>query len=504
MRYRVTAGTAYAALFLCLTSGAVETTWYALADDPEATPFGYQKVTIGESATYRGRGALRNRLVHFASAEALGTKAEIRTTTDYFLTQDGLFLGMYREQQYGEATVVTEAWGEEDGLKMTKRVVGEEAVTEKTIPLPKNVFFATSPSFVYPVMKAEGQATSFALFDFEHMGLIQVNAYPAGARKTTLPSGGFDAERYSVEMVNPAAGILTGRQMLYFDGNGRLVLSETLDDAKRTVAVMYLTDEDVVKRVKARREHASPLPYQGMPLAPLHGYLVLIKLNEDEVGRASFILYDKSDVGSYRIEHWVRFVGPEEERAHTANLYLDNDLTCLRMNVNGKVIDREREKVDVSYTRTMVHGERDITWTAWASNMSKEGEGGRRQGRLETADPVYAMDKHLFPGFALIASQVPLRIGAGYKIPVFLSGFNQAGFCQVRVVRKMETESGALYQLELMGFVGRYIMLVNEKHLLVRLMMPMDAQGERMLIYDLVNPPKPNAAAGGEEREQRQ
>lgn len=470
--------------------GGTETLWYALADKVGETPYGYQKTVLNEPAVYKGHSARRNRVVHSVSIHGMGVRSDLLTTTDYYLDREGNLLGYYKKTEYGEMTTVMEAWGEDEGLKVTKQLLGSEKTFDRTVPVPPDAMFPTSPSFLYPLVKDAAGRVSFDMFDFERLGTLRVAAAPEGTTTVSLPSGEFQARAFTMQIADLATGVVSGKQKLYFDKDGRLVLSETFGSGGKVESVFHLTTKNVVDRVEPKEQAAQALPYQGIPFRAREAYLILISMQGEEAGRASFIFYESSDVGEYRIEYTTRFVGPTEERAQTVNMYLDTDLTCLRYLVNGKVYDKDREKVDVSYNRNMVHTGRGITWEAWAEGLDKD-EGGDRQGKIENADKVYVIDLHLFPGFALIASQLPLKIGESLKVPVFHSSLGKAGFYQASVTSKYSVGGETLYLVDMVGFAGRFVLYVDENHLLRRLIMPLDAEGERSLVYDLVTAPRP-------------
>ena len=460
--------------------------WYALAENQEAPPYGYQHFSGDTPSIYKGRRARRVTLNMVYKVEALGQSVDGSNSREYYIEPGGGLMAFTVKRAAGEECIISEGEFRRDGLYVRRYKEGSPPEEPAKITPPENVMFAVGPSFLWPVVKDSDGAVSVSLFDESTFGVMSAVAVPGGSAAVNTGGRRTQARRYTVDIFG-AEGGARGKQVLYFDpSNGTLVLSETIGPGGSVESVMYQTDAGVARRIVPRRIRPDVLPAREFRYVPFEPSLYVASIKEGELGRGYFMLKPQASVGRYEIEEGLRLVGPQEERRNTSTLYLDQDLTLVRYNSEGKVTDPTGDVVNVSYNRSAQRGARFLTWTGWAKDVVSGKPGASKQGQYRLDDRVFLLDNNLVSGFAALASQVPLYPGQTFTVGVFHSGLQKLGMMNIAVREKVSVQDEQWYAVDFSGFCGRYLMYIDENNRLRRAVLVMGAQGERDITYDIV------------------
>ncbi|MBN1809022.1 MAG: hypothetical protein JW909_08120 [Planctomycetes bacterium] len=474
-------------LLAVLSPGLYAETWYALAESMDVRPYGYLYYSGEVPAVYGGARSRRAVMRQVYSIETLGQRTDGENYKEFHMEPEGGLVGFIARQKANDATEISDGEFRKDGLYIRRYTEGSppDAAPRRTVP-PKDIFFATSPSFLWPMVRDSETPVAFNLYDIMTFSIRPTVARPAGMRAVRIRGKSWNTRKVLMETYN-SQGALQYRQALYFDtAGGLLVLSENLDRSGKPESVMYLADKDVVKDHAARVIRPDVLPAKRLPFVPDRPYLYTVSIKSGELGRGFFMLNASTGVGRYGMEEKIRLVGPQEERKGSAALHLGSDLGIARYRMSGKVVDPTGKNVNVGYSRGAICTGKSLDWDAWVIDHVAGNAAKKITGTYDLTDSVYVIDDHLFSGLAVLASQVPLSPGMTARVGMYHANLHSLGMMNLTVGNKATVGDRSLYVVDLVGFCGRYVLYVQDDGILRRAVLVLGPQGERDITYEVV------------------
>ena len=300
-RVRLTA----AVVLLCMTSAwAGAETWYALSESMDVRPYGYLRYSGEVPAIFKGAKSRKAVMRQVYSVETLGRRMDGENYKEFQMELQGGLMAFIARQKSGESTVISEGEFRRDGLYVQQYAEGSppEASPRRTTP-PGDVLFATSPSFLWPIVKNADKPVTFRLYDIMTFSLKPTVAKPAGMQVVTIGTKTWNTRKFMMETLAPGGGAREGatRMMAQY-----LEIKRAHPDCLlfyRMGDFYELFFDDAVKAAKAlditltrRGKHdGRDVPMCGVPVHAAEGYLarlirrgfrVAVAEQTEEIGRA--------------------------------------------------------------------------------------------------------------------------------------------------------------------------------------------------------------------------
>jgi len=316
-----------------------------------------------------------------------------------------------------------------------------EVVLEHTVRTPPEMIIPHDTSFIPKAVKAaKGAGGKVIVLSVESLGLVEMQIAPAGTEEIRVGGRKRTAERYDV--VAGAKGTpqaLRKRSRLYFDlETDEMLLSVEDEPSRKQRRRIELSERRVENALRRFRQRGDGLRPKKLPSGKLT-YLV----RRDGVEAGTVEAQFEAD-GDARVKLTsTRTLGADVEKAEVV-ITPQGFPVSYKLDGAARLISATGEPVEKPYSLECGFQPRRITRLYVA--------GETRQSRPRPLDgKVFLFDRNAPELFAVIASQLELKLGAGADLGVYHARDGEAAIISFTVVSSGEGVDGPYYVVHVRG-----------------------------------------------------
>ncbi len=336
--------------------------------------------------------------------------------------------------------------GSAEGLRglMMRVTRNGEVVMNKVLPVPAETIIPVDMSFVPGlVRRAGGKGGTAAIFAVETLSLVQMHITPAGTEKIEIGGRKVDAERYNV--VSAAKGTpapLRKRHTLYYEpGTTKLLVSIEDDPGRKQRTRVENARRSVEGSLRRLRQRGDPLRPRRLPWPA--GWTETYVVKRDGVAAGSVEVRIEGAPGGLQRLLSKRALGSDTEEA-TALITAEGFGRSYAVEGSARLMKPTGEIEKRSYSVDVDVAPSKITHILAA--------GAKRREKSRPLDgKVFLLDRNAPGLFAIIASQLELKLGFSANVPVYHCRDGEAAVLSFTVGSSGEGPDGPYFVVYVRG-----------------------------------------------------
>jgi len=374
----------------------------------------------------------------------LGAEEDL-DAVQYYFSKPGSprILGFAIKQKTGQVEQYTEGALTPNGLQC--RVIRNgEVLLEKTFPVPAETVIPYDMSFIPKMAKASGgKGGTAVIVSVETLALVEMEVRRAGEEEISVDGRRRKAARYNV--VSGAKGTpqpLRMRQSLYFDpGTDELLLAVEDDPSRGERTRVELAGGGIENRLVRLRQRGDELKPRPLPWRPGSGATYVVQRDGVDAGTVT-VRIEASKQGRMELVS-SRRLGADVEDARAV---LTPEGQPVEYSLDGKaqVAAATGEPEERAYSLRALFGPDRI------SSVFTAGDARRETPRVLDGK-VYLLDRNAPELFAVIASQLDLKLGKSANVGVYHARDGEAEMLNLVVTSSGEGATGPYYVVHVRG-----------------------------------------------------